>query len=119
LNLTKANSRATVHRPAYLDYVGVKRFDEHGAVASEVRFLGLYTHTAYRVTPWEIPVVRRKCERVVARSGFAPGGHDHKALVEILETYPRDELFQISEDELYDTALGILQDRKSTRLNSS
>jgi len=118
LNLTKANSRATVHRPAYLDYVGVKRFDEDGAVTSEVRFLGLYTHTAYRVTPWEIPVVRRKCERVVARSGFARGGHDHKALVEILETYPRDELFQISEDELYDTAIGILHlgERRRVRL---
>jgi glutamate dehydrogenase len=118
LNLTKANSRATVHRPAYLDYIGVKRFDERGAVTSEVRFLGLYTHTAYRVTPWEIPVVRRKCERVLERSGFAPGGHDHKALVEILETYPRDELFQISEDELYDTAIAILHlgERRHVRL---
>jgi len=118
LNLTKANSHATVHRPAYLDYVGVKRFDEGGAVTSEVRFLGLYTHTAYRVTPWEIPVVRRKCEHVVERSGFAAGGHDHKALVEILETYPRDELFQISEDELYDTAIAILHlgERRRVRL---
>jgi glutamate dehydrogenase len=118
LNLTKANSRATVHRPAYLDYVGVKRFDERGAVTSEVRFLGLYTHTAYRVTPWEIPVVRRKCQHVVERSGFAPGGHDHKALVEILETYPRDELFQIDEDELYDTAMAILHlgERRRVRL---
>ncbi|TML85194.1 MAG: NAD-glutamate dehydrogenase [Actinobacteria bacterium] len=118
LNLTKANSRSTVHRPAYLDYVGVKRFDDAGAVSSERRFLGLYTHTAYRATPWEIPVLRRKVQRVVERSGFAPGGHDHKALVEILETYPRDELFQIGEDELYDIALGILHlgERRRLRL---
>jgi len=118
LNLTKANSRATVHRPSYLDYVGVKRFDASGEVAGERRFLGLYTHTAYSASPWEIPVLRRKAQRVVDRSGLPTGSHDHKALVEILETYPRDELFQISEDELFETALGILHlgERRRVRL---
>jgi glutamate dehydrogenase len=118
LNLTKANSRATVHRPAYLDYVGVKRIDENGAVVGERRFLGLYTHTAYSARPWDIPLLRRKAERVLERSGFARGSHDYKALVEILETYPRDELFQITEDELYDIALGILHlgERRRLRL---
>src|SRR5207253_646878 len=118
LNLTKANSRATVHRPAYLDYVGLKRFDDAGAVSGERRILGLYTHTAYRASPWEIPVLRRKAQRVVDRSGFVAGSHDHKALVEILESYPRDELFQISDDELYDIALGILRlgERRRLRL---
>ena len=118
LNLTKANSRATVHRPAYLDYVGVKRFDDAGAVSGERRFLGLYTHTTYSASAWEIPVLRRKVERVVDRSRFSPGSHDYKALVEILETYPRDELFQIQADELYDIALGILHlgERRRVRL---
>ncbi|HUQ21998.1 MAG TPA: NAD-glutamate dehydrogenase [Gaiellaceae bacterium] len=118
LTLTKANSRATVHRPSYLDYVGVKRFDEAGEVAGERRFLGLYTHTAYSASPWEIPGLRRKVQRVVERSGLLHGSHDHKALVEILETYPRDELFQISEDELFATALGILHlgERRRVRL---
>jgi glutamate dehydrogenase len=118
LVLTKANSRATVHRPAYLDYVGVKRFDDAGAVSGERRFLGLYTHTAYRATPWEIPVLRRKAQSVVDRSGFVPGSHDHKALVEILESYPRDELFQIGDDELDEIALGILHlgERRRVRL---
>ena len=118
LSLTKANSRATVHRPAYLDYVGVKRFDESGEVSGERRFLGLYTHTAYSASPWEIPVLRRKAQRVVDRSGLLPGSHDHKSLLDILETYPRDELFQISEDELLETALGILHlgERRRVRL---
>jgi glutamate dehydrogenase len=118
LILTKANSRATVHRPAYLDYVGAKRFDDAGDVCGERRFLGLFTHTAYSASAWEIPVLRHKVERVVERSGFAPGGHDHKALVEILETYPRDELFQIPEDELFEIALGILHlgERRRVRL---
>ena len=107
LILTKANSRATVHRPAYLDYVGVKRFDDAGEVVGERRFLGLYTHTAYSASPWEIPLLRRKvAARASSAPGCRPGSHDDKALVEILETYPRDELFQISEDELFEIALG-------------
>jgi glutamate dehydrogenase len=118
LILTKANSRATVHRPSYLDYVGVKRFDESGEVAGERRFLGLYTHTAYSASPWEIPVLRRKAQHVVDRSRLLQGSHDHKALLDILENYPRDELFQISEDELFETALGILHvgERRRVRL---
>jgi glutamate dehydrogenase len=118
LNLTKANSRATVHRPAYLDYVGVKRFDEAGEVKSERRFLGLFTHTVYSAGPWEIPVVRRKVQRVLERSGLLPGSHDHKAMIEILETYPRDELFQITEDELSKIVVGILHlgERRRVRL---
>ncbi len=118
LNLTKANSRANVHRPAYLDYLGVKRFDDAGAVLAERRFLGLYTSTAYRASPWEIPLLRQKVQRVLDRSGFVPASHDYKALVEILATYPRDELFQIAEDELYEIALGILHlgERRRVRL---
>jgi glutamate dehydrogenase len=118
LNLTKANSRATVHRPSYLDYVGLKRFDSTGEVSGERRFLGLYTHTTYSVSPWEIPVLRRKVQRVLERSGLPEGSHDHKALIDILETYPRDELFQISEDELYEFALAILHlgERQRVRL---
>src|SRR5207249_2628233 len=109
LNLTRANTRSTVHRPTYLDYVGVKRFDESGEVVSERRFLGLYTTAAYSASPSEIPVQRRKVRGVLDRAGFAPGSHDYKALVEIMDTYPRDELFQISDDELYETAIAILR----------
>ncbi len=118
LNLTKANSRATVHRPAYLDYIGVKRFDADGEVVAERRFLGLYTHTAYSATPWEIPVIRRKARHVLERSGLPHGGHDYKALVDIIETYPRDELLQMSEDDLFRIAMGVFQlgERRRVRL---
>ena len=94
--LTKANSRATVHRPGYLDYVGVKRFDAKGQILGEQRFLGLFTSTAYNSNPADIPLLRRKVKNVVPRAGFDPNGHMGKALVAILEQYPRDELFQIS-----------------------
>jgi glutamate dehydrogenase len=108
LNLTKANSRSTVHRPAYLDYVGVKRFDADGRVIGERRFLGLYTHTAYQANPQEIPILRRKVDAVLTRAGFPHDSHNAKALREILESYPRDELFQISDDDLFRIAMGIL-----------
>ena len=101
LVVTKANSRATVHRPAYLDYVGVKRFDRKGQVLGEQRFLGLFTSTAYNSHPAEIPLLRRKVKNVLTRAGFDPHGHMGKALVTILEQHPRDELFQVSEDELF------------------
>src|SRR5919202_4339045 len=118
LNLTKANSRATVHRPSYLDYIGVKRFDSSGEVTGERRFLGLYTFSAYSMSAFDIPLVRRKVKSVLDRAGFLPGSHNEKDLIEILETYPRDELFQISEEELFEISMGILhlQERQRVRL---
>ena len=108
LIITKANARSTVHRPGYLDYIGVKRFDAKGDVCGEHRFLGLYTSIAYSAKPADIPLLRRKTANVIARSGVPGGGHAAKALQNILDTYPRDELFQTSEDELLRNAIGIL-----------
>ncbi|HEV2812266.1 MAG TPA: NAD-glutamate dehydrogenase domain-containing protein, partial [Solirubrobacteraceae bacterium] len=118
LILTKANSRATVHRPSYLDYVGVKRFDAEGNVVGERRFLGLYTSAAYKARPHEIPLLRHKTKAVVARAAFPPGSHDEKALLDILEGLPRDELFQVGEEELHDLAMAIhaLAGRQRVRL---
>jgi glutamate dehydrogenase len=109
LYITKANSRSTVHRPSYLDYIGVKRFDQRGEVRGEHRFLGLFTSTAYSAKPSEIPLLRRKTANVISRSGIPPGGHTGKTLLDIIETYPRAELFQIGETELLETVTGILQ----------
>ncbi len=106
--ITKANSRSTVHRPGYLDYVGVKRFDERGEICGEHRFLGLLTSTAYSAKPSEIPLLRRKTENVIARMGISLGGHTGKTLLDTLETYPRDELFQIGETDLLRIVTGIL-----------
>ncbi len=118
LVLTKANSRATVHRPAYLDYVGIKTFDAAGEVIGERRFLGLFSSATYTDSVRRIPVVRRTVEGVLERSGFTPDSHSGKDLMQILETYPRDELFEIGVDDLYDIALAVmhLQERRRTRL---
>ena len=118
LVLTKANSRATVHRPGYLDYVGVKRFDAAGKVVGERRFVGLYTSSAYHADPRAIPLLRRKVARVIEAAGFPPHSHMGKNLLSVLQEYPRDELFQIDEPTLFETALGVLRlgDRRKTRV---
>ncbi|MBV9472306.1 MAG: NAD-glutamate dehydrogenase, partial [Solirubrobacterales bacterium] len=108
LVLTKANSRSTVHRPAYLDYIGVKKYGSDGEVIGERRFLGLYTTAAYKASAGEIPIVRGKVHSVLARAGFPADSHDAKALLEILESYPRDSLFQIETEQLFEIAIGIL-----------
>jgi glutamate dehydrogenase len=109
LVITKANSRATVHRSAYLDYIGIKVFDADGEVVGERRFLGLFSSSAYRTSVRELPVVRRKVMEVLDRSGLSPRGHSGKDLLQILETYPRDELFQIKTDDLYEAVIGVLR----------
>jgi glutamate dehydrogenase len=118
LVLTKANSRATVHRSGYLDFIGVKRFDAQGKVIGERRFIGLYTSGSYHADPTEIPLLRQKIARVIARAGFPHSSHAGKNLYSLLETYPRDELFQIGDDDLFDTVMGVLQlgERAKTRL---
>ncbi len=118
LALTKANSRATVHRAGYLDYVGVKRFDTKGNVVGERRFIGLYTSSTYHADPQSIPLVRLKIAHVMDRAGFPHSSHAGKNLYSILDTWPRDELFQIGEDELFETAMGILRlgERARTKL---
>ncbi|HYR33052.1 MAG TPA: NAD-glutamate dehydrogenase [Burkholderiales bacterium] len=116
LVLTKANARSTVHRPGYLDYVGVKHFNAKGEVTGETRFLGLYTHTVYAENPTQVPILRRKLSDVVARAGLLPAGYSGKALASILEEYPRDELLQIGTEDLYRHAMAILQLGERQRL---
>ena len=118
LILTKANSRSTVHRPAYLDYIGIKTFDAQGNVTGERRILGLFTTSAYSESVTRIPVLRRKVKSILEVSGFAAMSHSGKDLLQILETYPRDELFQMDVDELMPIAVSVmhLQERRQVRL---
>ncbi|MBP6997013.1 MAG: NAD-glutamate dehydrogenase [Phycicoccus sp.] len=118
LVLTKANSRSTVHRTAYLDYVGVRVFNERGEVTGERRFLGLYASTAYTESVTRIPLVADKVRSIITSSGVAHDSHTGKDLMGILETYPRDELIQASVEELRETAFALtqLQERRRTKL---
>ncbi|MDQ3616992.1 MAG: NAD-glutamate dehydrogenase [Actinomycetota bacterium] len=116
LVLAKANSKATVHRPVYLDYVGIKTFDDTGEVTGERRFLGLFSSAAYTESLTRIPVIRLKAQEVIDRAGFDPLSHSGKALMDVLETYPRDELFQTPVDELVPIAEAVLHTRERRHL---
>ncbi|MHB8527889.1 MAG: NAD-glutamate dehydrogenase [Caulobacteraceae bacterium] len=118
LVVAKANLRSRVHRRVYMDYVGVRRYGADGRPSGEVRFVGLFTAQAYDEPARETPLLRRKIERVMARTGFAKGGHNAMRLANILETYPRDELFQMRGEEILATALDILHlsDRPKVKL---
>lgn len=118
LILTKSNSKSRVHRPAYVDYIGIKRFDEHGKVVGEDRFIGLYASSIYNTSATQIPLISHRLEHIMAASGHEKGSHAYKALLNVLETYPRDELIQAREEELLATGLGVLemQERDMLRL---
>jgi len=116
--VSKANVRSRVHRRAYMDYVGVKLFDAKGAVSGEIRIVGLFTSASAAVPNAEVPLIRRKIGAVLERSGTVPDSHAGKALLQALETYPRDELFQIDTDELaeFASAIATLPDRPRVRV---
>ena len=118
LIITKANSRATVHRSTYLDYVGIKVFNADGEVTGEKRFLGLFTSSAYTESVLRVPIIDTKVHEVLSKSGYTPISHSGKDLLEVLETYPRDELFQTSAEDLYEIATAVLhlQERRKSHL---
>jgi len=118
LAFSKSGTRSQVHRPTYPDYVAVRRFNAVGEVIGERGFLGMYTSSVYTERPDQIPILRKKIGNIRARSGLDPNGFDGKILTHVLATFPRDELFQSSEDELLATAIGITQihERRRTRV---
>jgi glutamate dehydrogenase len=118
LVVAKANIVSRVHRRVYMDYVGIKRYGADGEPVGEVRFVGLFTAEAYHEPVPKVPLIRHKVANVLARAGKAPSSHDQRRLNNVLESYPRDELFQISEDELLQIAQGVvhLYDRPRLKL---
>ncbi|MDX5360869.1 MAG: NAD-glutamate dehydrogenase [Alphaproteobacteria bacterium] len=108
LLILKANRRSTVHRTTHLDYIGIKVYGADGKVTGERRLIGLFTAAVYNRSPFSIPLLRRKIANVIANAGLNPDSHDGKALANVLENFPRDELFQVPEDLLLETALGAL-----------
>lgn len=118
LILNKSQSRSVLHRSAYMDFVGIKRFNSKGEVIGERRFLGLYTASAYQNSPKDIPILRQKVAHVVNTCDYVDNSYKAKTLGFVLESYPRDELFEIPADVLTPIAEGIvsLQERPRVRL---
>lgn len=116
LVVAKANRRSWIHHAETMDVIAIKRMDDTGNVIGAHRFLGLFSGEAYAMSPRQIPLLRQKVRDVVARAALRPRSHSAKSLRYILETFPRDELFQSSEDELYNTVMGVLGMRETERL---
>ncbi|MCR8922261.1 NAD-glutamate dehydrogenase [Dasania sp. GY-MA-18] len=115
---SKSSVRSRVHRPSYSDYIVVKKYDSKGNVCGECRYLGLYTSPVYLLSPTKIPLIRKKYDEVIKRSGMDPNSYEGKLLRQTLETFPRDELFQSGSSELYETALetAFINERHMVRL---
>lgn len=118
LIISKTNTPSTVHRPTNTDYLGIKRFDEQGEIVGLTLFIGLYTSEAYNSKLSDIPFIRRKAETILQKSGLTHNSHALKTLLNILETFPRDDIFQGNVDQLCEIMVGILhlQDRRRIRL---
>jgi len=117
LIITKSTAQSPVHRPAHLDYLGIKRFDDNGEVIGEWRFVGLYGSTVYNTLLTEIPILRCKVAHVMKQAKLRHNSHGGKAMQHILTTFPRDEMFQISEEDLLRISMGILQVQERHRLS--
>ncbi|WDI30474.1 NAD-glutamate dehydrogenase [Hyphococcus flavus] len=114
--IAKSSSKSLTHRRAFMDYVAVKNYSPDGAPIGEDLFVGLFTAEAYNRPVSDIPLIRAKVDKVLEATAFTPGGHNEKALINILESYPRDELFQIDVDALCEICLGILRLFKRPRV---
>ncbi|MFD1697679.1 NAD-glutamate dehydrogenase [Roseibium aestuarii] len=109
LIIAKANVKSRVHRRVHMEYVGAKLFDDDGQMVGELRIIGLFASTAYTEPTSTIPFLRRKVASVLAKAGYDPESHSGRALTNVMESFPRDELFQIDRDTLFDFAITILQ----------
>ncbi|MFI7483568.1 NAD-glutamate dehydrogenase [Kocuria sp. M1R5S2] len=118
LFITKANRRSSIHRREYLDYIGVAKYDDEGRIIGEYLVLGLFTRRAYHTPARETPLIKEKISEVVERFGFLEDSHSSRDLMGNIEDYPRDELFHMTADELYDIMHGVmgLDERRQTRL---
>lgn len=118
LFVQKANVKSRVHRRVYLDYVGVKLLNARGELEGELRVIGLFTSSAYNNAARTVPYLRHKVARVVERAGFDPASHSGKALLNVLENYPRDELFQVDIETLYNFSMDVLALTERPRLRA-
>lgn len=116
LTIAKVNRRSTVHRRVPLDAIAVKTFDKKGTVTGEMLFIGLFTSVTYSRSVADIPYLRMKVQNILSRTTYRQGSHNRKALRHILERYPRDEVLQISEDDLFIHAISIMRLQERPRI---
>ena len=107
--VAKGNDKSTVHRRAHMDVVAIKLHGEGGKITGQLRIAGLFTASAYNLSTLSVPLLRQKIVKVLRGSGYPAGSFSERALLNVLETFPRDELFQISAEQLVRVTDGILK----------
>jgi glutamate dehydrogenase len=108
IEITKSENKSLIHRPAHLDIIRIKKYNHDGELIGEYRFFGLFTSVVFYQNAKNIPIIRKKIAKVISQSGFDLSSHNGKELVSVLAAYPREELFQINQEELFETAMGIV-----------
>ena len=116
VSVSKTNRLSTVHRSVPMDAIAIKTYDSKGKVIGERLFLGLFTSVTYSRSVRDVPLLREKIEEIIELSGFLKHSHDRREIRHILEKYPRDELFQISNQELYKICIDILRLQERQRI---
>ncbi|WP_367111911.1 NAD-glutamate dehydrogenase [uncultured Psychrobacter sp.] len=120
LMLSKSSRVSPIHRPVYMDFVGIHKFDKKGQLVGEYRFIGLFTSQAYQLSVQDIPLLREKSNQIMKMVDLPRDGHAYQKTIHIIDSLPRDDLFQANVEELYPIVAGIaqLQDKKKLRLFS-
>lgn len=118
LVVSKTNRFSTVHRHTKMEDITVQRVDGDGNVVGHLRLVGLLTRKAYMAPASRIPILSRKLRQIAAAEDLLEDSHDHKALVELFESFPKDELFVAGVEELRRTLVRLLdlQERKNIQL---
>jgi glutamate dehydrogenase len=109
LKIRKSEYRSIVHRTSNMDSLFIANYDESGQkVTSVLFFLGFFTSSVYYQSVRNIPLMRTKVNNVLTRYGYDENSHNAKELITAVEAFPRGELLQMSEDELYEIATEIV-----------
>ena len=108
VEILKSRYKSQIHRYSNAERIRIQKFDDNGKVVGEYRFIGLFTSSVYYQNPKSIPIVRKKIDQVIINSGYGKNSSNYKDLISTLESYPRDELFQIEQEDLLRIAVGIV-----------
>lgn len=108
VEILKARYKSQIHRSSNAERIRIQKFDSKGKVIGEYRLIGLFTSSAYYQNPKLIPIVRHKINQVIASSEYSKNSYNYKNLLSIIESYPRDELFQIETEDLLKITTGIV-----------
>ena len=108
LIVSKTNRLARVHRRVRMDYIGVRRISPEGEIVGEARMLGLFTTKAYAEPASQTPLLHRKLRQILRSEDLIEGSHDYKAATSLFDSFPKDELFAASTDDLRGAVVALL-----------